>query len=150
MASTLSMPDSYNWFHVMIVFFQDILSVADANVFGVDWRRTHCAEFFMTAAKVPAVGAFVGHFVSKLHLDKNLDLDLVTLVGYSTGAHAFGHTGRTVTQETGKKVGKISGLEPNKPYFDMQDESLRINKEDGQLVEIVHTNSDNLVVVSSN
>ena len=38
----------------------------------------------------------------------------------------------------------FSVLDPAKPYFDVLDPSLRVSKNDGQFVDVIHTNSGQL------
>ena len=122
----------------------------DANIFGIDWQMTQSMEYFSTAPQAVKVGVLIGHFVGRLITDRQLDPDRVLVIGYSLGAQAAGHLGRTVANVTESKVAKITGLEPAKPWFDQQDPSVRIGKDDAKFVEIVHTNSGNLIDVSFN
>lgn len=65
------------------------------------------------------------------------------------GAEALAHLGREVERVQGPlgKVARLSGLDPAAPWFDIQDPSLRLTKDDGDLVDVVHTNSGELVDV---
>ena len=44
----------------------------------------------------------------------------------------------------------ILGLDPAKPWFDLTDDSHRVNKDDADLVDIMHTNSGFLLDVCKN
>ena len=39
-------------------------------------------------------------------------------------------------------------LDPAKPWFDLSDESNKVSKEDADLVDVMHTNSGELLAVS--
>ena len=61
----------------------------------------------------------------------------------------MGHLGREVASLSGgMKIGRITGLDPAKPWFDMTKESNRLNKTDAEFVDIVHTNSGEIYDVS--
>jgi hypothetical protein len=42
---------------------------------------------------------------------------------------------------------EIKGLDPAKPWFDLQDVSVRLGKSDANFVDIIHVNSGDLVDV---
>ena len=121
----------------------------DANVFGVDWSKLESWTNYIKAAQTSIeVGEYIGEFIARMVNLLQLDPDRVVIVGHSLGAQASGNAGRTVEKYTGQKVSKISGLDPAKPWFDLTDPAQRINKNDGKFVEILHTNSGELLDVS--
>ena len=67
-------------------------------------------------------------------------------IGFSLGAHLVGHLGRTVYKEIGEKIGRITGLDPARPFFILEEhKENRLNKNDADFVDIIHTNSGSLL-----
>lgn len=60
------------------------------------------------------VGTSLGKCLAKL-LRKGLDPNKIHLVGHSLGSHLVGKAGREFKKETGKKVGRVTGLDPAGP-----------------------------------
>lgn len=55
------------------------------------------------------------------------------------GAHLAGLIGRTVDRNAGQKLGRVTGLDPAEPYFDSAPLESRIQANDADLVDIIHT-----------
>ncbi|GBP69380.1 Pancreatic lipase-related protein 2 [Eumeta japonica] len=63
------------------------------------------------------------------------------LVGHSLGSHISSFAGKTYYNVTGKKVGRISGLDPAGPCFSHIDPELRLRASDAQFVDVMHTDA---------
>lgn len=70
-----------------------------------------------------------------------MDLKKLHLVGHSLGAHLAGFAGKKLQELTGKKAGRITGIDPAGPYFvsDSITPSDRLSNEDAEIVIIIHT-----------
>ncbi|TRY61516.1 hypothetical protein TCAL_11509 [Tigriopus californicus] len=91
------------------------------------------------------VGTRVGELVSKIIDKTGLPHAKIHAIGHSLGAQALGHLGRKVKADTGSKVARMSGLDPARPYFEILDPALQLNKNDGEYVDVIHTNSGSLI-----
>ena len=60
-------------------------------------------------------------------------------IGHSLGAQISGQTAHLLKQDKFWKVERITGLDPAKPCFEKADRSLRIDKDDADFVDIIHT-----------
>ena len=119
-------------------------STWDVNLICLDWAEyadTNCPLYIRAAENAVKVGVEVGQkFVSKL-LIKTLKQNpgLIHVIGHSLGAHLSGHIGRN----SGVKIGRITGLDPARPYFD-KPKMRRMSKNDADFVDVIHTNSGEL------
>jgi len=125
----------------------------ESNIVAVDWSRLSTpktiaseALYKMAALNVKPVGRKVADFI--LFLTKNSFLsgyDQVHIVGFSLGAHVAGKTGRYVFLDTGKLLGRITGLDPAGPVFNVKFGNAGIiGKEDADFVDILHTDQGQL------
>ena len=131
-------------------FLPDIFAKEDANVFAIDWAKLAAAiNYFAAAERCLDVGTYVGGFAGKLTLETGLNATLIHAVGHSLGAHTGGYLGKEYLRVTGEKVGRVTGLDPARPYFEILDPHLRLHREDATFVDVIHVNSGSLVDVSN-
>lgn len=113
------------------------------NVISIDWEELAKAPNYPQAASNTRL---VGDHAAKLvHLLHQLgDISNLHLVGHSLGAHVVGFIGRNFSQSGGFKLPRITGLDPARPGFvdfGIIDFIDGLNREDAQLVDVIHTNS---------
>ncbi|CAK1543673.1 unnamed protein product [Leptosia nina] len=65
----------------------------------------------------------------------------IHLIGHSLGAHISGFAGKTFEESTGRKIGRISGLDPAGPCFSHVDPELRLKATDAEFVDVIHTDA---------
>eukprot|EP00095_Tigriopus_kingsejongensis_P010818 maker-scaffold2896_size11495-snap-gene-0.3 protein:Tk10818 transcript:maker-scaffold2896_size11495-snap-gene-0.3-mRNA-1 annotation:"hypothetical protein DAPPUDRAFT_303061" len=127
-------------------FVEDLLKAEDANIIGVDWSLLESWTNYFDAAETSLeVGTYVGEMVSNLMQNHGLSHNNFHAIGHSLGAQAVGHLGRKVSAVTGSKVARITGLDPARPYFEILDAGLRLNKNDAKYVDVIHSNSGSLI-----
>ncbi|KAM5132129.1 pancreatic lipase-related protein 2-like [Mantella aurantiaca] len=61
----------------------------------------------------------------------------VHLVGHSLGAHVAGEAGRRCPG-----IGRITGLDPARPFFEDTDKVVHLDASDAEFVDIIHTDTD--------
>jgi pimeloyl-ACP methyl ester carboxylesterase len=114
-----------------------LLDAEDQNVFFVDWSRG--AKDFMykrARARVEITSEAVGNFVKFLHDNFKLKYENTTLIGFSLGAHIAGLAGAKVLNG---KLGKVVGLDPAGPLFDVNESNNRLSIDSAQYTECLHT-----------
>ncbi|XP_046396857.1 lipase member H-like [Ischnura elegans] len=109
------------------------------NLIAVDWSRIASSiNYFVVKQQTIPVGGIVAEFVHFLQVWGGVDLGNIHLIGHSLGAHVMGIAAKTFRNQP-RKVGRITGLDPAGPLFKLNDPSTRIDREDGEFVDIIHT-----------
>jgi hypothetical protein len=67
-------------------------------------------------------------------------VESIHVIGHSLGAHISGFTGKYFTTLTGKKLGRITGLDPAGPCFAQLGPNFKLKATDAQFVDVIHTN----------
>lgn len=89
------------------------LQYQDVNACVVDWTNWALYDYFSVAYHFKRkIGAYIAQFL--LYFESaGVNLDDVTLVGHSMGAHILGYTGNLLKG----RVGSIFGLDPAGPFI---------------------------------
>ncbi|XP_072381633.1 pancreatic lipase-related protein 2-like [Diabrotica undecimpunctata] len=112
------------------------LSKYDVNMFLVDWG-TFADNIIYNIAydNVEAIGDIVGYAIEHLVQNTGVDLNRITIVGHSLGAHVAGVAGRILSG----KLDHIVGLDPAGPLFTKENTKNRLTPESAQFVHVIHT-----------
>lgn len=98
--------------------------------------KTFCYSW--AKKRVNEVGFVVAEFLDFLIGNDTSMWTKLSIVGHSLGAHVAGFAGKNVKYG---RVGTIIGLDPALPLFNEDDEDSRLNDNDAEYVEIIHTNA---------
>lgn len=112
------------------------------NVVLVDWQKYALLEYTFAARKSRKIGAYLGQVLISLILAEKIRIEDIHLVGHSLGAHIAGIAAKTIQKQLGKKVGRITGLDPAGPLFEkplLVKKKKRLVKEDADFVDVIHT-----------
>jgi len=117
----------------------------DMNVILTDWNLlASVLNYPLAAMHAVTAGQRAGQVLGHLLVDQlGQDPKKIHLIGHSLGAHFVGHLGRELAINR-TSIGRITGLDPAKPYFDITDGSNRLQFDDADFIDIVHTNSGEL------
>ncbi|OXA44245.1 lipase member H [Folsomia candida] len=120
------------------------------NLILVDWSAlsTRGYNIFdspflypMAVGNVAKTGDRVAHFIKWMHSEGAIDFDGIHLIGISLGAHVAGHVGTAIQQTNGgKKISRITGLDPAGPLYYPSHQELNLDKTDANFVDIYHSN----------
>ncbi|RNA40557.1 pancreatic lipase-related 2-like [Brachionus plicatilis] len=105
------------------------------NVINVDWKDGAKGPNYFTAVEnVEIAGNKVGSFIKEAKIDPSK----VHCIGHSLGAHVCGFAGKEI------KVKRITGMDPAGPLFFNRQSERRLNKNDADFVDIIHTDAGTL------
>ncbi|XP_075985087.1 pancreatic triacylglycerol lipase-like [Anticarsia gemmatalis] len=110
------------------------------NILALDASSLIRWLYLRSSTMVRFIGDALGEVIAGL-TKGGLNLSSVHLIGHSLGSHIAGFAGKTVYRLTGQRVGRISGLDPAGPCFSDVDAGLRLNKNDADFVDVIHTDA---------
>lgn len=122
------------------------LQLEDVNVILVSWSSSNKFIYSSAVANTPLVGRQITIFLNYLAEMNGYDLfesnfaENIHFIGHSLGAHIAGFLGSDLSG----KLGRITGLDPAGPSFDLMPRSNRLDQTDALLVDVIHTNSGHL------
>lgn len=102
-----------------------------------DWGDGATTWYFQASSNARIVGAEIAVFVRFLHDKVGISMSNVHIVGHSLGAHIAGYAGASLKG----KLGRITALDPAKPYFEATHSSVRLDRSDALYVDVVHTDA---------
>lgn len=117
----------------------EMLKKKGLKILALDGRKIINLEYFRSSTYAILMGELLGEFLS-LIIKNGQDPSKISIVGHSLGSHIAGIAGKTVQELTGKKLGRITGLDPAGPCFTMSNPDGRLDKNDATYVDIIHTN----------
>ncbi len=133
----------------MKCFFPEYLRAGDYNVVAVDWSKLASWDNYPQAASnTILVGEHVGEMLSDLIRKTGLNPKNIHIIGHSLGSHVSGHIGRQIQRSGLGKIGRITALDPARPWFDGSNLPRRISKKDAEFVDVIHTNGGSITEVN--
>lgn len=118
---------------------REYLDKGDFNVIVLDWEDIAAGSYIILRNNLPIVGEFLARVIDRLAALKLIDIDDLSVIGHSIGAHLAGLVGKNVTSG---RIGTIIGLDPAGPLFSLENVNGRLDRTDASYVEIIHTNSE--------
>ncbi|KAK3089709.1 hypothetical protein FSP39_005811 [Pinctada imbricata] len=120
-----------------------LLHKENMNVIAVDWSKgADYINYFQAAANTRVVGAVIAKMMEGLHSTAHAAYSNMHVVGHSLGAHIGGYVGERI-----HGLGRITGLDPAGPCFEEQDVQVRLDPNDANYVDVIHTDGDNLLAL---
>lgn len=104
------------------------------NIVSLDYRELVLDPCYATAvANLQTVANCTAQLINFL-LDENLfTLDSIHVIGFSLGAHTAGMIANFMSED--RKLKRITGLDPAKPFFIFVDNEDRLDRTDAEFVE---------------
>ena len=116
-----------------IIFIKD-----DVNVIVVDWGNgAALPNYVQAAANTQLVGKQIALLIKWIIFEKSLTAKDFHLIGFSLGAHIAGFAGMEIAN-----ISRITGLDPASPLFEGYDEKARLDPNDAEFVDVIHSNGD--------
>ena len=128
-------PNNVHWQMNLILRLLD--AKPEADVLTVDWARGSAIVFgddpyAQPASNVRSIAVAVGNLLKN---GPGFDLTKAHCIGLGPGAHVCGF----IAKHLSKRWSRITGLDPAYPYFDWDNPTTRLDKSDGDFVDIIHT-----------
>ncbi|XP_038629740.1 pancreatic lipase-related protein 2-like isoform X2 [Scyliorhinus canicula] len=119
---------------------KELFEVEDVNCICVDWVRGSRTLYDQAVNNIRVVGAEIAYLIDVLEKDFNYTRSKVHIIGHSLGGHAAGETGTRIPG-----IGRITGLDPAKPFFKNTPIEVRLDISDAVFVDVIHTNGAPLI-----
>ena len=120
-------------FHRLIRAF---LTAGDYNVILCDWGDGATTWYFQASANSRTVGREIALLLTFIRRQTRIRMEDFHLVGHSLGAHIAGLAGASL-----HNLGRITALDPAKPYFEATHPSIRLDPLDALYVDVLHTDA---------
>ncbi|XP_063709625.1 lipase member H-like [Culicoides brevitarsis] len=118
---------------------QGYRALGNFNVIVVDWSKgADTLNYMLAKDRIYRIGPVVAEFIECLleTFKDKVALSDFYLIGHSLGAHLAGIVGKNMKQG---KIAAIYGLDPAAPLFSIDNPDKRLDKNDAEYVEIIHT-----------
>lgn len=123
-----------------------LMAVEDCFVMCVDWENgASLPNYVRASANSRLVGKQLSFLLKALNQTNNLQISNVHLIGFSLGAHVSGFAG-TELKNSDLTVHRITGLDPAGPLFESQHPNARLDHNDAEFVDVIHSNGENLIL----
>ncbi|XP_055918639.1 uncharacterized protein LOC129950742 [Eupeodes corollae] len=121
----------------------EYLKYNSTNVITVDWGTLAAVPCYPSAAvNTIQAGECIATFLMQLAADNSeFNPTELHIIGFSLGAHVAGFASNALERSTGKKVRRITGLDPALPFFGTSQNDLKLDRTDAEFVDVVHTNA---------
>ncbi|XP_063709829.1 phospholipase A1 VesT1.02-like [Culicoides brevitarsis] len=127
----------------MIQMIKDAyLKKADFNIFVIDWGKgASSINYYGSRHRVGDVAEVATRFIQFLITNFNVKTKDIQMIGHSLGAHICGLTGKNFEDD---KISVIVGLDPASPLFSVKKYYNRLDVDDAEYVEVIHTAAGSL------
>lgn len=117
-----------------------LLDRADVNLIVVDWNYGATnVNYFKAVENTHIAAENLTAFIERMH-KQGASLDTIHMIGISLGAHISGFVGANLMGS----IGRITALDPAGPQFTGTSTENRLDYEDAQFVDVLHTDIDAL------
>ncbi|KAH9641099.1 hypothetical protein HF086_003520 [Spodoptera exigua] len=107
----------------------ELLKKSVYKVFALDGRKIINLEYFSSSTNARFMGEMLGSFLSDV------------IKSHSLGSHIAGIAGKKVYEVTGKRISRITALDPAGPCFSNITDSGRLARTDAEYVDVIHSNA---------
>ncbi|KAG5672354.1 hypothetical protein PVAND_002487 [Polypedilum vanderplanki] len=117
-----------------------LLKHDDYNVIVVDWSTASNKNYTIAKNNAQSIGKSIAQFIDWAKLDKGY----LHIIGFDLGAHIAGFAGK---QTKLGRVDKITGLDPVKKGFNINQSATRLSTGDARFVEVYHSNGGKIGIM---
>jgi hypothetical protein len=105
---------------------------APANIIVVRW--TNFTPYTVATANTRVVGAEIANLMKFIDSEFGYDPAYYHIIGHSLGAHIAGYCGDRI-----HGLGRITALDPARPFFQHMPKSVRLDRGDARFVDAIHS-----------
>ncbi|XP_003425032.1 pancreatic lipase-related protein 2 [Nasonia vitripennis] len=124
-----------------------IIDATQANVILIDWSEGSNKKNYVNAARNTQLATNrIFNFLQQMRIAVNrlnktgeIQWNHLNFIGHSLGAQVSGQTAHLLKEDNFWKIDRITGLDPARPCFTNVDPSVRLDKDDADFVDIIHT-----------
>lgn len=102
------------------------------NIIVVHWRNF--TPYTVATANTRVVGAELANLLKSIEAELNYDRSYYHAIGHSLGAHIAGYCGDRLPG-----LGRITALDPARPFFQDMPKSVRLDRGDAKFVDAIHS-----------
>lgn len=119
------------------------LNKMNTNIIVVDWGKMAKLPCYPSAAfNTKQAGECTAAMLMNLKgAYKEFDMQKVHAIGFSLGAHVVSFTSNYLEKTVGMKLKRITGLDPALPFFATNDVDWKLDQNDADFVDVIHTNA---------
>ena len=114
------------------IFREKYMVTREYNVISIDWHDAYSdlqrINYPKVALGTSLIGEHLAILVEALVNYVKVDFSKIHLVGHSLGAHIMGFLGKQLQANGYGKVGRITGLDPAGPIFELACPEWRIDR----------------------
>ncbi|KAJ8968061.1 hypothetical protein NQ314_002500 [Rhamnusium bicolor] len=116
---------------------EEYFKLGPHNIIYIDWSNAGNKSYEVSSANIKPVGKFIALFL----FESGVSRKNIHLVGHSLGSHLASFIGKSMIQLTGKKLGRITALDPAGPKFEtpLMGYESRLYCGDADFVDVIHT-----------
>ncbi|GIY49900.1 pancreatic triacylglycerol lipase [Caerostris darwini] len=112
----------------------ELLKADSFNVIIVDWTLYGRPPYPLAVTNLLLVGEKIAEFIKFLLNYSGMSPRSIYLIGHSLGAHLAGIVGKRIPN-----MGRITGLDPAGPDFDLPNPLNKLTSTDAELVDVINT-----------
>ncbi|XP_074031951.1 lipoprotein lipase [Leptinotarsa decemlineata] len=110
------------------------------NVILLDWSELATFPWYQVAVvNVKHVAQRLREFIEIFNDSGEIPIQNLHVIGFSLGCHIAGIAGKLLRKDL--RIPRITGLDPALPEFSLKDISKRLNSNDAEYVDVIHTDS---------
>merc|ERR1712079_173739 len=125
---------------------EKLLLIKNVNLIAGDWGGGSASMYSQSAANTRLVALEISFLLRHLMAEHGSKVEDFYIIGHSLGSHIAGYAGEHVEKLTGKKIGRITGMDPAEPLFESTPPFVRLDPTDAEFVDVIHTDAKSMVV----
>ncbi|CAG0885640.1 unnamed protein product [Cyprideis torosa] len=111
----------------------------DCNAISVDWGGGSLPPYTQATANIRMVALEMIYLIKVMENNFGVHPSQIHIVGHSLGAHTGAYVGQEIPG-----IARITGLDPSEPYFQGMEKFVRLDPDDAEFVDVIHTDANSI------